>query len=187
LKINLLILLTENRVYISVSTYDFLNYNITKNVIFLINAEKKMNFIQKTFSIKEAEIDKKWYIVNAEGKILGRLASEIATILRGKNKPQFTPHMDAGDNVIVINADKIILSGSKAENKHYFTHSQYPGGEKFINIKKLMKTKPGFVITNAVKGMLPKNRLGRKIIKNLKVYAGINHPHAAQKPIEINL
>jgi len=148
---------------------------------------KKMNFIQKTFSIKESEIDKKWYVVNAEGKILGRLATEIATILRGKNKPQFTPHMDAGDHVIVINADKIVLTGSKAEDKDYFTHSQYPGGEKFISIKKIMQEKPEFVITNAVKGMLPKNKLGRKIIKNLKVYAGTNHPHTAQQPVEINL
>jgi large subunit ribosomal protein L13 len=146
-----------------------------------------MNFIQKTFSIKESEIEKKWFLVNAEGKVLGRLATEIALILRGKNKPQFTPHMDAGDNVIVINADKIVLTGNKAEEKDYFTHSQYPGGEKFINIKKLMKNKPSFVITNAVKGMLPKNRLRRKIIKNLKVYAGSDHPHSAQKPVEINL
>ncbi len=146
-----------------------------------------MKDIQKTYSMKASEIEKKWYIVDAENKILGRLATEIATVLRGKNKPEFTPHMDMGDNIIVINAEKVVLSGNKFEDKNYFSHSQYPGGKKFMSIKKVMEEKPEFVITNAVKGMLPKNRLGKQIIKNLKVYAGAEHPHVAQKPEIINL
>ncbi len=141
-----------------------------------------MNGIQKTFSIKASQIEKKWYIVDAEGKILGRLATEIAKILRGKHKPDFTPHMDTGDNIVVINADKVVLTGSKGEDKEYFSHSGYPGGDKFTNIKKMMQKKPTFVVEHAVKGMLPKNRLGRKIFKNLKVYAGNEHPHDSQKP-----
>jgi len=145
------------------------------------------NNIQKTYAMKASEINKKWFVVDAEGKVLGRLATEISTILRGKNKPDYTPYLDMGDNVVVINADKIALTGSKAEDKEYFRHSQYPGGIKFVNIKKIMKEKPEFVITNAVKGMLPKTKLGRKIIKNLKVYSGDSHPHAAQKPESINL
>jgi len=143
--------------------------------------------IQKTYSMKASEIDKKWFLVDAKGKVLGRLASEIALILRGKNKPEFTPSLDMGDNVVVINAEQIKLTGLKGFDKDYFSHSQYPGGEKFTNIQKIMEKKPEFVIEHAVKGMLPKNRLSRQIIKNLKVYAGSAHPHAAQKPEQINL
>ncbi len=146
-----------------------------------------MKNIQKTYSMKASEIEKKWFLVDAEGKVLGRLATEIATILRGKNKPTFTPHLDMGDNVVVINADKVILSGMKGEDKDYFSHSQYPGGKKFVNIKKVMVDNPEFVIEHAVKGMLPKNRLGNAVIKNLKVYAGAEHPHKAQSPEIINL
>jgi len=146
-----------------------------------------MSDIQTTYSMKASEIDKKWKLVDAKGKILGRLATEVATILRGKNKPGYTPHMDMGDYVVIINADKVALSGTKAEDKDYFTHSQYPGGEKFINIKKIMQKKPEFVIEHAVKGMLPKSRLGRKIFKNLKVYAGTEHPHDAQLPEKIEI
>lgn len=138
--------------------------------------------LQKTFSMKASQIDKKWHLIDAEGKVLGRLATDIALILRGKTKPSFTPTMDMGDNVVVINAEKVVLTGSKAEDKDYFSHSGYPGGGKFTNIKKLMAEKPEFVIEHAVKGMLPKNKLSRKIIKNLKIYAGPEHPHAAQKP-----
>ena len=141
-----------------------------------------MSNLQKTFSIKAPEIEKKWRLIDAEGKILGRLASDIAMILRGKTKPTFTPHMDMGDNVIVINAEKIVLTGKKSEDKDYFKHSKYPGGEKFVNIKKVMAENPEFIIMNAVKGMMPKNRLSRKILKNLRIYAGPEHPHAAQKP-----
>lgn len=146
-----------------------------------------MSEIQKTFSLKASQIEKKWYLIDAEGKVLGRLASEIAKILRGKNKPVFTPHMDAGDNIIVINADKVILTGNKSEEKKYFKHTQYPGGTKFISIKKYWKNRPELIIEHAVKGMLPKNRLGRKIFKNLKVYSGTKHPHEAQKPEQIKI
>lgn len=146
-----------------------------------------MSVIQKTYSMKESEIDKKWYLVDAEGKVLGRMATQIATILRGKNKPSFTPHLDMGDNVIVINAEKVVLTGSKSEDKEYFRHSQYPGGIKMVNIKKIREQKPEYIIEHAVKGMLPKGRLGRHVIKNLKVYVGSEHPHAAQKPEKIDL
>jgi len=146
-----------------------------------------MKEIQKTYSMKEAEIQKKWYLVDADGKVLGRLATEIATILRGKNKPEFTPHLDMGDNIIVINAEKVVLTGMKSQDKDYFKHTQYPGGERFINIKKIMKEKPEFVITHAVKGMLPKSRLAKKQLSNLKVYAGAKHPHDAQMPEIINI
>jgi large subunit ribosomal protein L13 len=143
--------------------------------------------VQKTYSMKGSEINKKWYILDAEGKVLGRIATRIADILRGKNKPTFTPHLDMGDNVIVINAEKVVLTGSKSEDKEYFRHSQYPGGIKMVNIKKIREKKPEFIIEHAVKGMLPKNRLGRHVLGNLKVYAGSEHPHAAQKPEIIEL
>ena len=146
-----------------------------------------MKDIQKTYSMKESEIQKKWYLVDADGKVLGRLATEIATILRGKNKPEYTPNLDMGDNIIVINADKIVLTGMKSNDKDYFKHTQYPGGERFTNIKKIMKEKPEFVIMHAVKGMLPKRRLARKQMTNLKIYAGPKHPHDAQLPEIINL
>ena len=141
-----------------------------------------MSNLQKTFSIKASEIEKKWRLIDAEGKVLGRLASDIAMLLRGKTKPTFTPNMDMGDNVIVINAEKIVLTGKKSEDKDYFKHSKYPGGEKFVNIKKIMAENPEFIIMNAVKGMMPKNKLSREILKNLRIYAGPKHPHAAQKP-----
>lgn len=146
-----------------------------------------MKEIQKTYAMKEAEIQKKWYLVDAEGKVLGRLATEIATILRGKNKPEYTPNLDMGDNIIVINAEKVVLTGSKGIDKDYFSHSQYPGGIKFTSITKLMKEKPEFVIEHAVKGMLPKTKMGKKVLGNLKIYAGNKHPHEAQKPEIINL
>lgn len=143
--------------------------------------------MQKTYTMKASEIDKKWFLIDADGKILGRLVVKIANILRGKHKPSFTPHMDMGDNIIVVNADKVVLSGSKDENKEYFSHSQYPGGIKFTNIKKIKATKPEFIIQHAVKGMLPKNKLGRKIFNNLKVYSGPEHPHVAQLPEKLEI
>ncbi len=146
-----------------------------------------MKGIQKTYTMKASEIDKKWYIIDANGKILGRLASEVAKILRGKNKPTFTPHLDMGDNVIIINAEKVVMTGSKNEDKEYFRHSQYPGGIKFVNIKKIRKEQPEFVIEHAVRLMLPKNRMGRKIFGNLKVYTGSEHPHQAQKPEPLDI
>lgn len=146
-----------------------------------------MKDIQKTYSMKESEIQKKWYLVDADGKVLGRLATEIATILRGKNKPDYTPNLDMGDNIIVINAEKVLLTGKKSTDKDYFKHTGYAGGERFTNIKKLMNEQPEFVIMHAVKGMLPKSRLARKQILNLKIYAGDQHPHGAQLPEVINL
>lgn len=146
-----------------------------------------MELRQKTYNMKGAEIEKKWVLVDAEDKVLGRLATEIASILKGKRKPTYTPHLDMGDNVIVINADKVKLTGNKAQDKYYFFHSQYPGGKKFRTISKMQQDKPEYVIQHAVKGMLPKNRLGRDIIKNLKIYAGSDHPHQAQKPEVIDL
>ena len=133
-------------------------------------------------SIRSNEINRDWFIVDAEGHTLGRLASEIAQILRGKKKPSFTPHMDMGDFVVVINADKIKVSGKKEEDKSYFRHSGYPGGITQISLKQVRQVYPERIIMNAVKGMLPHNRLGRKLLTHLKVYSGELHPHTAQQP-----
>ena len=141
----------------------------------------------KTYIPKEAEIEKKWYLVDAEGKILGRLASKIAQILSGKNKPIYTPHLDVGDFVVVINAQKVKVTGGKEEKKMYYHYSGYPGGMKKIVYEKLLKKKPEMIIQEAVKGMLPKSKLGRKMFKKLKVYAGEKHPHQAQEPEKIEL
>jgi len=143
--------------------------------------------IQKTYSIKESQVEKNWVLIDAEGKILGRLATKVADILRGKNKPTFTSHMDMGDNVIVINAEKVVLTGKKSDDKDYFTHSKFPGGDKFINIKKIMAEQPEYVIMHAVKGMLPKSKLGKQQITNLRVYAGPEHPHDAQQPVKVEI
>jgi large subunit ribosomal protein L13 len=136
----------------------------------------------KTTSVRANEISRDWFLVDAEGQTLGRLASEIAQILRGKNKPSFTPHMDMGDFVVVINAEKVKVSGKKEEDKLYFRHSSYPGGITQINLKKVRQDYPERIIKNAVKGMLPHNRLGRKLLVHLKVYSGKLHPHTAQQP-----
>ena len=136
----------------------------------------------KTTSVRSNEINRDWFVVDAEGHILGRLASEIAQILRGKKKPSFTPHMDMGDFVVVVNADKIKVSGKKEEDKSYFRHSGYPGGITQISLKKVRQVYPEKIIMNAVKGMLPHNRLGRKLLTHLKVYSGELHPHTAQQP-----
>lgn len=135
-----------------------------------------------TYMAKPQEIERKWYVIDAEGQTLGRLASEVARILRGKHKPTFTPHVDTGDYVIVINAEKVHLTGKKLEQKQYITHSNYPGGLKVTPYKKLMQEKPELAIEHAVKGMIPHNRLGRKAGKKLFVYRGPEHPHQAQKP-----
>lgn len=135
-----------------------------------------------TISAKEIDIKEKWVILDANGAILGRLASNVASRLRGKNNPLFTPHVDTGENVIVINAEKITLTGNKLGQKRYYRHSGYTGGLKEITAKKLLETKPEDIIRFAVKGMLPKNKLGAKLYKKLKVYAGEKHPHEAQKP-----
>lgn len=141
----------------------------------------------RTFTAKREEAERNWYVVDAENKVLGRLASELAKILRGKHKPQFTPHVDTGDYVIVVNAEKVNLTGNKLKDKVYYSHSGYPGGIKSVTAEALKAKKPEDLIRFAVKGMLPKNRLGRKLFKKLKVYAGGEHPHQAQqpKPIEI--
>lgn len=136
----------------------------------------------KTFSAKKEDIHRKWYLVDADGKVLGRMASEVAKILRGKHKPIYTPHVDTGDHVIVINAGKIHLTGNKRQEKFYAWHSGYPGGFKSVLAAKLLAQKPQRVIEIAVKGMLPKNKLGRAMFKKLQVYAGANHPHQAQQP-----
>ena len=135
-----------------------------------------------TLTPKKNEIEHQWWLVDAEGKRLGRLATEVARILRGKHKPIFTPHLDTGDHVVVVNASKIVLSGNKADQKTYFRHSGYMGNEKHIPFKKMLENHPERVIELAVKGMLPKNSLGRHMREKLKVYAGAEHPHQGQNP-----
>lgn len=141
----------------------------------------------KTISANKNTVNKRWFVVDAEGKTLGRFSSEVAKVLRGKNKPDFTPHVDCGDYVIVVNADKIHLEGGKMETKQYIHHTGYPGGQKVTLAKELLDKKPEALIEKAVKGMLPKNRLGRKIFGNLHVYAGTNHPHEAQQPQKLDI
>lgn len=140
-----------------------------------------------TYVAKAAEVQRKWYVVDAEGKVLGRMATEIAKILRGKNKPEYTPFVDTGDYVIVVNADKLILTGNKLDQKMYRYHTQYPGGLKETSYRIMMQRKPEKVVELAVKGMLPKNALGRAMFKKLKVYAGPEHGHEAQKPEQLTL
>jgi len=136
----------------------------------------------KSYMAKTNEVERKWLIIDAENKVLGRLATEVATILSGKNKPIYTSHVDTGDYVIIINADKIKLTGNKLDQKIHFTHSGYPGGDKYTSYRELLEKKPEMIIELAVKGMLPKSSLGRAMIKKLKVYAGTEHGHEAQKP-----
>jgi large subunit ribosomal protein L13 len=142
----------------------------------------RMGSLMKTYSVKAGEIERRWYVVDAQGKILGRVATEVARILRGKHKPTYTPHLDTGDFVIVINAEKIQLSGNKMDQKSYFRHTGYMGGEKFIPFRRMLEKHPERIIELAVKGMLPKNALGRNMRDKLKVYAGAEHPHQAQQP-----
>ena len=135
-----------------------------------------------TFMANPATVKRKWYVVDAEGKTLGRLAAEVAKVLRGKNKPTFTPHIDTGDNVIVVNAEKVAVTGRKLDQKLYSAHSEYVGGFKSTTLREMMEKKPEDVIKHAVQGMLPKGPLGNEMITKLHVYAGAEHPHAAQKP-----
>ena len=139
-----------------------------------------------TYSAKRSDNQNKWWIVDADGAVLGRLATQVAARLKGKHNPMYTPHVDTGDSVIVINAAKIKLTGRKMDQKNYYRHSGYMGGLKSITARKLMEKRPEDVISHAVKGMLPKNRLGRKLFKKLKVYAGDQHPHGAQQPEELS-
>ena len=141
----------------------------------------------KTYQAKKEELEHQWYLVNAEGKILGRLATKLADLLRGKTKPTYTPHLDTGDFVVVVNAGKVTLTGKKMKDKIYYHHTGYPGGIKEMSAEKLLAKKPTEMIRMAVKGMLPKNSLGRQMLRKLKVYAGPNHPHEAQKPVPLEL
>lgn len=141
----------------------------------------------KTKSANKATVNKEWVLVDATDKVLGRLASEVAMIIRGKHKPSYTPHVDCGDNVIVINAEKIRLTGQKWDKKEYISHSGYPGGQKVALAKHKIEKKPTFPVEKAIKGMLPKNTLGRELFRNLYVYEGTEHPHAAQQPKTIEL
>ncbi len=141
----------------------------------------------KTVSANKATVNKEWVVIDAADQILGRLSSRIALILRGKHKPSYTPHVDCGDNVIIINAEKVRLTGKKMTNKQYVSHTGYPGGQRFATPKELLQRKPLHVVEHAVKGMLPKNRLGAELFRNLFVYTGSEHPHEAQQPKTIYL
>jgi len=141
----------------------------------------------KTFMAKAEEVQRKWYVIDAEGKVLGRLASEVANILRGKHKPEYTPHVDTGDHVIVLNAEKVVLTGKKLDQKIYRHHSLYPGGLKEVKYRQFMATKPERAVELAIKGMLPKGSLGRAMYTKLKVYKGTEHKHEAQMPEKLDL
>jgi large subunit ribosomal protein L13 len=141
----------------------------------------------KTISANKSTVQKEWFVIDAENKVLGRLCSDIAKILRGKHKPSFTPHVDCGDHVIVINADKVQLTGRKWTQKEYVRYTGYPGGQRFATARDLRAKHPERLIENAIRGMLPKNRLGSQLFKNLHIYIGTEHPHAAQQPKELSL
>lgn len=136
----------------------------------------------KTYSAKPGEVERQWFVIDLEGQTVGRAATQIATLLRGKHKPQFTPHVDTGDFVVVINADKVVFRGNKLDQKMYYRHSGYPGGLYESTAREVLARDPGRIITSAVRGMLPKTTLGRQLLKKLKVYAGPEHPHQAQEP-----
>lgn len=141
----------------------------------------------KTISANAATVQKDWLVIDAKGAVLGRLASQVASMLRGKHKPYFTPHVDCGDNIIIINAEQVRLTGKKMTDKVYVRHTGYPGGQRFATPRQVLEKHPHRVVESAVKGMLPKNRLGRRLFTNLHVYAGGEHPHAAQQPKEVKL
>ena len=141
----------------------------------------------KTYMAKPGEVEKKWYVVDADGQVFGRLASKVANILHGKNKPEYTPHVDTGDYVIVINAEKLVFTGKKLDQKIHYRHSGYPGGLKETKYSTLMEKKPEFAFSEAVRRMLPKNKLGSKMLKKLHVYAGAEHAHAAQSPETLDI
>ena len=141
----------------------------------------------KTFSAKTETVKRDWYVVDASGLTLGRLATEVASRLRGKHKPEYTPHVDTGDYIVIINAEKVHVTGNKVQDKMYYSHSGFPGGIKSINFEKLIQRAPERVIESAVKGMLPKNPLGRAMYRKMKVYKGASHPHAAQQPQELKI
>ncbi len=141
----------------------------------------------KTVSANKNTVNKEWVLVDAEGQVLGRLASVVAKLLRGKHKTNYTPHVDCGDNVVVINADKVVLTGDKMKEKEYVRYTGYPGGQRFATAEEMLKKNPVFLVEHAVKGMLPKNRLGRALFRNVHIYAGSEHRHEAQKPRKIEI
>lgn len=141
----------------------------------------------KTISSNKATVVKEWILIDAENEVVGRLAARVAHVLRGKHKPSYSPHVDCGDNVIIINASKVRFTGSKMEDKEYIHHSGYPGGQRIISPRQIMAKKPTFIVEKAIKGMLPKNRLGRQMFRNLKVYSLADHPHQAQQPKSVDL
>ena len=143
--------------------------------------------MRQTYFAKAGEVDKRWHIVDADGKRLGRMATEIATVLMGKHRPEYTPHIDSGDFVIVTNADKVVLTGRKAEQKIKTSYSGYPGGLRAVTYGELLERRPEHVVEDAVRRMLPKGRLGRQMLKKLKVYKGTEHPHSAQQPVEMSI
>lgn len=141
----------------------------------------------KTYTVKQDDIEREWWVVDAEDRVLGRLASEVARVLRGKHKPMFSRRVDVGDHVVVINADKVRLTGNKEQDKTYFRHSGWMGGDKHLPFERMRERRPEWIIERAVKGMMPKNKLGRKAVKKLRVYAGPEHPHEAQQPQPLDL
>ncbi|GGK77783.1 50S ribosomal protein L13 [Sphaerisporangium melleum] len=141
----------------------------------------------RTFTPKATDVERQWYVIDATDVVLGRLATQVATLLRGKHKPIFAPHVDTGDFVIIINADKVALTGNKLEQKKAYRHSGYPGGLRSVSYSELLEKRPDRAVEKAVKGMLPKNSLGRKMVKKLKVYAGSEHPHTAQRPVPFEI
>ena len=156
--------------------------------IVFLNPKKQVDTLSyKTVSANKATVTKEWVLVDAENMVLGRLSSQVAMLIRGKKKPNYTPHVDCGDNVIIINAEKVILSGNKTDEKVYTRYTGYPGGQRFQTPRELLSKKPEAIIEKAVKGMLPKSRLGRALFGNLFIYAGNEHPHAAQQPKTINI
>src|SRR5690606_11341267 len=162
------------------------DYRRIEHLLIILFKQKQVNTLSyKTVSANKNTVNKEWIVVDAEGEILGRLASQIAKVIRGKHKPEFTPHVDCGDNVIVINADKVKLTGNKLSQKVYTHYTSYPGGQRFTSPKELLAKHPERLVEKAVRGMLPKNRLGRQLFKNLYVYAGTEHKHEAQKPTPV--
>lgn len=158
-------------------------FSLTTNGKYSKNIRLKLHGLKmKTYSAKKEEVERKWYLIDAKDKIVGRLATEVAIILMGKNKPIYTSHVDTGDNVIIINAEKVSFTGAKWEQKTYYHHTDYPGGLKSITAKKMLKEKPESILGLAIKRMLPKNKLGRAMFKKLKIYVSSEHPHTAQKP-----
>jgi large subunit ribosomal protein L13 len=140
----------------------------------------------KTFSARPSDVQRQWLVVDAEGRTLGRLATQVAMVLRGKHRPTYTPHIDTGDHVVIVNASKVVLTGRKAEDKRYFHHTMHPGGATWISIRTMMAKHPERVVERAVHGMMPKTKLGRAMMRKLKIYAGPDHPHAAQQPVPWN-